>query len=321
MLTARLSSTVSSVVLMLVATLATAQSYPTKSIRLVTTAPGSGNDLIARLLSPGLTDALGQSVVVDNRGGGSGAVAGQIVAHAPPDGHTLLSYGSPFWIVTLFQPMPYDPIKDFSPIMLTATSPNILVVHPSLPVKTVRELIALAKARPGELNYASGQTGSSNHMAAELFKSMSGINIVRIPFKGTGPALTALIGGHMQLMFPNAGAALGHVKAGKLRALAVASAHPSALTPGLPTVADSGLPSYESASPFALFAPAKTPQHIIDRLNTEVARVLKRADVTEKLLNAGVEVIASSPEQLGIAIKTELDRTAKLIKDVGIRKD
>lgn len=296
---------------------ASAQGYPTKPIRIVTTAPGSGNDLVVRLVGPHLTASWGEPVIVDNRG----ILAGEIVARAPPDAYTLLAYGSPFWISPLIRShSPYDPVRDFSPVMLTVNTPNILVVHPALPAKSVRELIAVAKSRPGELNYGSASTGSTSHLAAELFKAMAGISIVRIPYRGSGPALNALLAGEFQLMFPNAGAVAPHAKAGRLRALAVTSSEPSALAPGLPTLAASGLPGYESSSPFGMFAPAGTPPARIERLHRELVRALNRADVKERLFNAGVEVVGGSPERLAATMKSEMARWGKVIRDAGIRE-
>jgi tripartite-type tricarboxylate transporter receptor subunit TctC len=306
------------VVAVLAAGIASGQSYPTKPIRIVTTAPGSGNDLVARLVGPQLSARWEQPVIVDNRG----FIAAEIVARASPDAYTLLAYGSPFWISPLIRShSPYDPVRDFSPITLTVNTPNILVVHPALPAKSVRELIALAKSRPGELNYGSASTGSTSHLAAELLKSMAGISIVRIPYKGTGLALNALLAGEFQLMFPNAGAVAPHAKAGRLRALAVTSAEPSALAPGLPTMAASGLPGYESSSPFGMFAPAKTPAALIERLHQEFVRALNRSDVKERLFNAGVEVVGGSPAQLAATMKSEMARWGKLIREARIREE
>ncbi len=296
------------------------QLYPSKPVRIVTGGPGSNGDLISRLIAPGMTAALGQQVLVDNRP--SGIILGEIVAKAPADGHTLLVTGSSFWLAPFLQSnVPWDPLRDFAPITLAATSPNLIVVHPSLPAKSVKELIALAKARPGELNYASGTTGSTPHLAAELFNAMARVNIVRINYKGAGQAMTDLIGGHVQVMFPNAGGAAPHVKSGRLRAIAVTTAQPSALFPGLPTVAASGLPGYEAEVLNGVFAPAKTPAAIISRLNQEIAPLLNRADVREKLFNSGVEVIAGSPEKLTAAMKNEMNVWGKLIREQGIRDE
>jgi tripartite-type tricarboxylate transporter receptor subunit TctC len=303
--------------LMFIACAVHAQPYPSKPVRIVTTEPGSGNDLVARLIAAGLSGNLGQQVIVDNRG----ILAGEIVAKAPPDGYTLLAYGSPFWLAPFIRNnVGYDPVRDFAAVTLSASSPNILVVHPSLPVNSVRELIALAKARPGELNYGSSSTGATPHLAAELFKSMAGVNIMRVPYKGSGAALNDLIGGQVQLMFPNAGAATPHVKSGRLRALAVTTAQPSVLAPGLPTMAASGLPGYESVSPFGIFAPAGTPAVIINRLNQEIVRVLITAEVKERLYNVGVEVVGGSPEQLMVTMKSEMAMWGKVIRDAIARE-
>ncbi len=295
-----------------------AQNYPSKPVRIVTTEAGSGGDFAARLVLPGLRSSLGQPFIVDNRG----PVAMLVAAKSNPDGHTLLLYGSTLWLLPFMRDnVAWDPIKDFSPITMMAGAPNILVVHPSLPVKTVKELIALAKSRPGELNYSSGLAGAVSHLSGELFKAMAGVNIVRVAYKGTGPALNALLGQQTQLMFSAASAATPHVKSGSLRALAVTSAQPSALLPDLPTVAASGLPGYESSLPFAMFAPAKTPLPVIQTLNREIVRILKAPEIKERFLNAGTEVVGSSPEQLASTIKSEMVRWGKVIKDAGIHDE
>src|ERR1043166_165815 len=276
---------------------ACAQTFPSKVIRIVTTTAGSNNALGARLLAQGLSADLGQQVIVDNRGGGTLPI--EIVLKAPPDGYNLLLNGSTLWLLPYMRDnVPWDPLKDFSPITLAASSPAILVVHPSLPVKSVRELIALPRARPGQLNYGSGGSGSATHLAAEVFKAMAGINIVGILYKGIGPALTALVSGEVQVSFSTASLALPLVNSGKLRALAVTSAEKFPLAPGLATVAASGLPGYESATISGLFAPAGTPATVIDLLNQEMVRVLNRPDVKERLGNARALVVAGSRAQL-----------------------
>ena len=294
------------------------QVYPIKPIRIVTAEPGGGLDFAGRLIAQGLTSNLGQQVIVDNRG----PIAAEIVAKSLPDGYTLLFYGSPIWLAPFLRDrVTYDPVRDFAPITLAVSLPNVLVLHPSIPVSNLKELIALAKAKPGELNYSSGPAGSSNHLAVELFKSMAGVNVVRIPYKGAGPALNALIGGQVQLMFPNAGAVGPHVKSGRLRALAVTSAQPSAIAPELPTMAASGLPGYESVSPLGIFASAKTPTAIIDRLNHEIVRVLATAAVKEKFFNMGIETVGSSPGQFAAVVKADMATWGKVIKDAGIREE
>jgi tripartite-type tricarboxylate transporter receptor subunit TctC len=301
---------------------ASGQNYPVKPIRLVTAEPGGGNDLAARLIVQGLGGSLGQPMIVDNRGGAGGIIAADIVAKAQPDGYTLLLYANNIWIIPLLQSQaPFDAMRDFAPITWAARSPNIMVVHPALPVKSVADLIAHARARPGELNYGSGGTGSSTHLAVELLKSMAGIDIVRVPFKGNAPALNAVFAGEVQLMIATAGTVAPHLKSGRLRALAVTSAQPSPLAPGLPTIAASGLPGYESIQIYGVFAPGRAAATIVKRLNEEIVRVLGRADVKEKFLAAGVEPVGSTPQQLAATIKSEIARMSKVIKDAGIREE
>jgi tripartite-type tricarboxylate transporter receptor subunit TctC len=296
------------------------QGFPNKTIRIVASEAGGAGDMSARLIAQALSGSLGQQVIVDNRGGG--VVAGEVVYKAPPDGHTMLIYANSFWLMPLMRSyVPYDPVKDFTPVIMVATSPNVLVVHPKVPANSVKELIALAKAKPGQLNYGSAATGTSNHLAAELFKSMTGTDIMRIPFKGMASALTALVAGEVQLMFSVATNAMSQVKSGRLRALAVTSSGPSAITPGLPTVAASGVPGYKSSATYVLFAPAGTPAPIIKRLNQEIARVLNRADVKERFFKAGLETIGSSPEEARDAIQSELVTMGKVIKDANIRDE
>ena len=243
------------------------------------------------------------------------------MSKAQPDGYTLLSTGNTFLIGPLLRKTSYDPVKDFSPITLTNSSPLVLVVHPSLSIKSVQDLIALAKAKPGQLNYASSGTGSSGHLAAELFNSMAGVSMVRITYKGTGPAMPDLLAGRTVLTFATAGSTAPHVKSGKLMALAVTTAQPSALLPHLPTIASSGVPGYESASMQIMLAPAKTPAALISRLNQEVVTGLNRADVKEKIFNNGSEVVGSSPQGLAQVMKAEIARLGKVIKDAGIREE
>jgi len=295
------------------------QDYPNKVVRIVTSEIGGGSDFGARVIGPGLATRLGQQMIVENR---VAQIAIETVAKAPPDGYTLLFIGSPLWVLPFLRAnLPYDPVRDFSPVSLTTTSSSTLVVHPSLPVKSVKELIALAKARPGELNFASGSAGSSTQLAGELFKSMAGINIVGIVYKSSGPALIDLLGGHIQLGFASAGPVSAHVKSGRLRALAVTSAQPSALAPGLPTVAASGLPGYESASRQGLFAPTGTPAAIVGRLNREIVQLLNQPDMKEKFFNSGVEAVGSTPEEFAAKIKSEIARLGKVIKDTGVRSE
>jgi tripartite-type tricarboxylate transporter receptor subunit TctC len=297
-----------------------AQNYPNKPIRIVTAEAAGGSDFVSRLTAQGLSASLRQPVIVENRT--SGVIPGDIVAKSPPDGYTLFVTASNFWLGPFMRDkMPYDPAKDFSPVVLVAITPSIIAVHPSLPAKSVKELIALAKSKPGTLNFASSSVGSSNHLAAELFKVMADINIVHVPYRGTGPALTALIANEVQLMFPSAGGAMPHVKSGRLRGLAVTSSEPSALAPGLPTVAASGLQGYESTTIYAMFVRAKTAPAIVKRLNQETVAFLKTPEAKEKMIGGGVEAIGSSPEQLAVTVKGEVARWGKLIKDLGIRAE
>ena len=300
---------------------AAGQNYPNKPVRIVTAEPGGGNDFAARMIMPGLAAGLGQPVIIENRGGASGAIAADTVAKAPPDGYSLLLYASGIWLIPFLRAnVPYDPVRDLAPITLVAKSPNLVVVHPSLPVKSVKDLIALAKAKPGQLNYGTSPAGSSTHLAVELLKSMTGAKIVGVTYKATGPAINALIAGEVQLVFPSAAAVSPHIKSGKLRALAVTSAEPSALAPGLPTVAAT-VPGYEALQMYGVFAPAKSPDTVIRRLNQEIVRVLNQPEIKQKFLLSGTETIGNSPEEFAATIKSDMARMGKVIKDAGIREE
>ena len=302
------------------ATVACAQGFPSRAIHIVTSEPGGGNDFAARVIAQGLTGPLGQPVVVDNRGGASGAIAGETVAKAPPDGHLLLLYGSNIWLLPFLRDhVPYDPLRDLAPVALAVRAPNILVVHPSLPVKSTQELLTLARRRPGALNYGAGAVGSSSQIATELFKAMGKLDITQISYKGNGIALNALIAGEVQLAFATPGSVAAAIKSGRLRARAVTSPQPSPLLPGLPTVASAGLPGYEAMSIVGLFAPAKTPEAVIARLNQEIVRVLNRAEIKERFLSSGVETVGSTPEEFGATVKAEMARLGKVIRDANIR--
>ena len=296
---------------------ATADDYRVRPVRIVTSEAGGGNDVQARLIARGLSSALGQQVIVENRP--SGVIPGEIVAKASPNGYTLLFYNNTLWTGPLIQAAPYDPVRDLAPLSTVAVGPNLLVVSPALPVTSVPTLIALAKARPGELNYASAGTGATNHLAAELFKVMAGIDIVRIGYKGAGPALNDVIANQVQVMFPTAGAGLPHMKAGRVRALAVTSREPSAVVPQLPTVASSGLPGYESVAIYGMFAPAKTPRPLMDRLNREVLHILESGEIRERFFALGMETRGGSPGQLAATIASEMARMGKVIRAAGIR--
>jgi tripartite-type tricarboxylate transporter receptor subunit TctC len=298
---------------------ASAQAYPTKPVRIVVTGVGSGGDFAARLLAQGVTATLGQALIVDNRG--SGNLPAEIVAKAAPDGYTLCLSAAPLWITPFLRKTAYDPLRDFAPVTLAISSPNILVVHPALPVKSVRDLIALIRAKPGALNYATSGIGASSFLAAELFKAMLHADLLRVNYKSGGLALTELISGQVQLMFANAGSVAAHLQSGRLKALAVTSAKPSALMPGLPTIAAAGLPGYELVSVQGIFAPAGTPEAVIARLNREFIPFLRRADTREKFFAAGVESIGGSPEELAATLKSEMARLGKVIQATGIVLD
>jgi len=308
----------STVAMVLSGGIVSAQDFPNKPIRIVSAEAGGGNDFAARVVAQGLV-ALGQPVIVDNRPGG--VIPGSIVAKARPDGYTLLAYGVSLWMAPFLRDdIPYDPVRDFSPVTLVASSPGVLVVYPGVAATSARELIALAKARPGQLNYASTSAGSPAHLAAELFKYMAGVDIVRIFYKGTAQALIDVMSGQVHLTFGTASSSTPHIKSGKLRALAVTSARPTAVFPGLPTLAAT-LPGYEAGSTYGVFVPAKTPAPVINRLNREIVRHLQTAEVKERFLNVGVDVVGSSPEELAAAVKSDMVRLGKMIKDAGIRAE
>ncbi len=294
------------------------QSFPGKPIRIVTSEPGGGTDLGARLVAQGLTANLGQQVIVENRGGGSGSVMSMLVAKSTPDGYTLLYHSNALYLAPFMQDnVGWDPVKDFAPVILAAKSPSVLCVNPAVPANSVKELIALAKAKPGTLNYGSGAIGL---LAAELLKSMAGINIVNVRYKGAGPALTATIAGEIQMIMAASGGIAPQIKAGRVRALAVTSAARSPAFPDLPTVAEAaGLPGYESVAVHGIYAPSATHAAIVNRLNQEIARVTATPEVKDKLLAAGIEVAGGTPAQFAAAIKTEMSVMGKVIKDAGIR--
>lgn len=292
-----------------------AQSYPARPIRIITASPGSGSDTVARIVAAELTTAFGQSVVVENRP--SGPIIAVIAAAAAPDGYTLMSNASTLWTAPLFVDVSYDVIRDFLPIVTLARSVNLLVVHPSLPVKTVAELIKLAKARPGQLNIATSAIGGSQSISVELFKSMSKANMVGISYKDQYPATADLLSGRIQVGFGPIGTWAAHIKSGKLHVLASTGSKRSVQYPDLPTVAET-LPGYVAEGLNGLFAPAKTPDATIRRLHQEALRFLEKPEVRERLLNVGQEPVGGPPEQLMDTIKLEMARVSKLIKDAGI---
>jgi tripartite-type tricarboxylate transporter receptor subunit TctC len=300
------------------ATPALAQDFPAKVIRIFATGAGGGGDIVGRLIGQELTSVWGQQVIMDNR---NSVVANQTVQKAPPDGYTLLINSTSLWLWPyLNKNSPWDPIKDFAPVTLTISQPNLLVVHPLLPVKNVKELIALARSRPAQLNYATGNIGSTTHLASELFNSMAGVKIVSVLYKSTATALTDVVGGHVQLMFSNAASVMPQVKVGKLKALAHTYMQPTALAPGLPAVSDS-LPGYEAVTILGIFAPAGTPSAILNKLSQETTRALHKPDIKEKLFSIGMDAVGGTPDQLMAAVKGEMTKWGKVIQDSNIRLD
>jgi tripartite-type tricarboxylate transporter receptor subunit TctC len=297
--------------------------YPTRPIRFVVPFPPGGTpDIQARMLSENLAQRLGQPVVIDNRGGAGGVLGMEIVARAPADGHTIVTATVGAWTVTPhIYKLPYDVLKDFAPVIQVATTPGVLVVHPSVPVKTVKELLALAREKPGVLNYASGGAGGFSHISAELFLYMTKVKIADVPYKGAAPAMSGLLGGHTQVMFNTALTTLPHVKAGKLRALAATSAKRMDSMPELPTIAEAGVPGYENSSWTAIGAPAGTPQAIVQRLNREFAAILALPDIREKHAAAGAVITGGTPRQCHDYLRVEYAKFGKLIKEAGIKLD
>ena len=321
----RVTAALGAIVLVLAcATPALAQQYPNKPIRLIVPfAAGGGTDLLGRTLAQKLNEAWGQPVLVDNRAGGGGNIGTDAVAKAPPDGYTLLMgyVGNLAINPFLFRSLPYDSVRDFAPVTLAATAPNVFVAHPSLPTKTVKDVVALAKAKPGALNYASAGNGTVGHMVAELFKSVTHVNIVHVPYKGNGAAITDVLGGHVQLMFSAPGAVINHIKSGKLRGIAVASAQRVNGLENVPTFAEAGFPAVEATAWYGVLAPANTPKPIVDKLHSELARILKLSDVKERLATEGYDAASCTPEEFTQLIKTDLAKWQKVVKASGAHVD
>lgn len=309
-------------VLSAVCGIAAAQSYPAKTVRMIVGyPPGGPTDLLARIVSQKLSESWGQQVIVDNRPGASGMIGAELTVRAAPDGYTLLMVPVTYAVTpSLYPKMSYDAAKDLAPVAQVAAAPFILVVHPTLPVKTVKDLISLARSRPGQLNYASASTGGMPHLAGELFNTMTGVRMVHIPYKGAAPATTDLLAGQVSLMFNNMLSAMPQVKSGRLRAIAVTSTKRSAAAPELPAIAET-VPGYEASGWYAALAPAATPRELIAKINNDMNRIMKMPDVAQRLAGDGVEAVGTTPEQFGIYLRQEIVKWGKVVKASGAKAD
>ena len=300
------------------------QAYPTKPIRyIVPFAPGGMTDILGRIVGQKLFEAWGQQVIVDNRAGAAGGIGAEIAAKAPPDGYTILggTISSHAINVSLYSRLPYDPVKDFAPITLYVSLPNMLVVHPSLPVNSVRDLIALAKSKPKQLTFASAGNGTSQHLSGELFNVMAGVELVHVPYKGSSPGLADLVGGQVMMFFDNITTSLPLAKSGKIRAIAVTTARRASVAPELPTIAESGLAGYDVSSWQGVFAPAGTPRPIVAKLNAQIVKILAMPDVRERLTSLGADPVGNTPEQFAAYVKAEIAKWAPIVKATGARVD
>ena len=299
------------------------QNYPVRPIRLVVpSSPGGGTDITARIIAPKLGEYLGQQVVVENRPGAGTMIGGEVVARAVPDGYTLLMGISTLAInPAMYRKVPYDALKDFAPISQVVALPNVLVTHPSLPVKTVRELIAFAKSRPGQINFASAGVGTNPHLSMELFLSMTGVKMIHVPYKGSGQGVIDLIAGHVTVMTPSILTALGYVKDRRLRALGVTSAKRAGGAPDIPTIAEAGVPGYEAVQWFGVLAPAGTPRDIVSRLHKKIVRTVQTPDIRQKLVNDGADPVGSLPEEFAAFIRSETAKWAKVAKAIGLKPE
>ena len=301
---------------------ALAQDWPSKPIRFIApNLPGGPTDILARLIGQKLAESLGQPVVIENRAGAGGNIGTEVAAKAPPDGYTLVTGNNATFgaNVSLYKRLGFDPLRDFAPVILVATQPNILVVHPSLPVASVKELVALAKARPGQLNYSGSGMGAAAHLAAELFKSMTATDIAHISYKSAAPALIDLVAGETQLMFATSLSVMPYIKANRVRALGVTTAKRSRFMPELPTIAEAGVPGFEASTWHGVLVPAGTPAAIVERLNTEINRMLQLADVRERLAAMGAEIVGGSAKEFADHIQREIPKWAKVIKTAGVQ--
>ena len=299
------------------------QAYPSRPVRIVVpSSPGGGTDILTRLLTPGLTERLGQTVIVDNRGGAGSIIGNDIVAKAPPDGYTLLMGISTLAILpAMRKKLPYDAFTDLAPITQAIAAPNIIVVHPSLPAKSVKELIAFASKHPNEINYASAGTGTNPHLTMELFLSMTHVKMVHIPYKGLGPGMVDLLAGHVVAAAATMLTGLPHVKSGRLRGLATTGAKRSSVLPGLPTVAEAGVPGYEAVQWYGLFAPAGTPKEIIAKVHDAASSVLRSAAISRKLAADGTDPVANTPEEFARVLRAETEKWGKVVRAAGIKPE
>jgi tripartite-type tricarboxylate transporter receptor subunit TctC len=318
------SSLAAAAVYLMIAAPVPAQDYPVKPVRFVIAfSPGGPSDILTRLIGSKLSESLGQPFIFDNRPGAGGNVAGEIVAKSPADGYTLLMGNNSILATnaSLYKNMSFDPVKDLAPVALLASQPNILVVHPSVPVKSVKELIAFAKAHPGQLNYASSGSGAAAHLAAELFKSMAGVSMVHIPYKGASPALVDMLAGQCQVMFATALSVQPYLQSNRLRPLAVSTAKRSRMMPQLPTVAEAGVPGFEATTWHGIVSTGGTPAAVINKLNAEINRILKLPDVNSTLTRQGAEVLGGTSQEFAAYVKAEIPKWTKVVKESGARPD
>jgi tripartite-type tricarboxylate transporter receptor subunit TctC len=307
----------------LIATAAGAQDYPAKPVRVILSVPaGATPDVTARLVTPGLAGALGQPLVVDNRGGAGGLIGAEIAAKATPDGYTIfISSPGALTILPHLRKVPYDTLKDFAPVGLISVGPFVLITHPALPVQSVKDLIALARAQPGKLNCASAGNGVANHLALELFKQMAGVNITHVPYKGAPQAVTDVLAGHMDMTFNSIAPIIAHIRAGRVKVLGVASAKRSSQLPDVPTIGEAGVPGFEAENWFGMFAPAQTPKRIIARLNEALVKVVRSPEMQKQFAALGADAVGSSPEEFAAFVRRDLEKYAKVVRISGVKLD
>jgi tripartite-type tricarboxylate transporter receptor subunit TctC len=296
--------------------------YPARPVRLIVPfPPGGSNDIVGRMIATQLTERLGKQVIVDNRGGAGGVLGTEVAAKAPPDGYTLLMVSSAHAISTSLYKVPYDPAKAFVPVAMLASGPNALCVYPGLPVKSVKELVALARQKPGQLNYAAAGVGSFQHLGSELFKLMAGVDVVGVQFKGGGPAMIDVVGGHTQVLIGSLIQALPHIRSGKLRVLGIGGAKRSAILPDVPTIAEAGVPGYEATNWWGIVAPAGTPPAVLERLHRELSAILASAETQKRFLDEGAEAVPMTPAEFGAFIAAETAKWARVVKEAGIKAE